>query len=543
MISKTALYSLAFVSLSCVALPAQPTLPPVPYPPENPHTPEKAQLGKALFWDEQVSSSNTVACGTCHRFAAGGADPRSVLPQPGRRKSLHPGADTLFHTSDDIVGSSGVISRSASGSLQWALLFGLEEQVTARHAPTVVNAAYSPKLFWDARAGDVFRDPQTGAVRLTRNAALETQAAGPLLDPVEMAHAQRAWIDLMTRLSSTTPLALATNVPPTLAQFLNGRSYGTIFRQVFGVSSITPDRIAMAIATYERTLIADQTPYDLWRTGRGVFTPAEQRGHALFSGRARCAVCHREPLLTDIVLRNTGVRPWTEDQGGGLGQFKIPDLRNVELSAPYFHNGQAKTLMDVIDFYDRGGDFSVNRDALLQPIIPPLTAAEKSDLLAFLGSLTDPRVATETAPFDRPRLYTESARVPMPYGLGTAGSGNLVPELVALEPSFIGNRQLSIGLRNTIGGQGTLLLLDAAHAQSPIRILGVDIWVGVTAGLVLVPGTSAGSGAGSGYSSTVLEVPSISSLRGTSFYCQWLILDSASPQGVSASGGVSIPVF
>src|SRR5262249_47426758 len=150
------------------------------------------------------------------------------------------------------------------------------------------------------------------------------------------------------------------------------------------------------------------------------------------------ALCHGGNTFTTNSFFNLGVRPGAEDGGleeitgnqGQLAQFRIPDLRNVELRAPYMHNGRFAALEDVVEFYNRGGDFPNGN--VIRPL--NLTAQQKTDLVAFLKRpLTDPRVAAETPPFDRPMLYTESARVPVVSGTGIAGSAG-VPQAIAVEP-------------------------------------------------------------------------------------------------------------
>ena len=121
---------------------AQP-VPPVPFPVENPHSEAKRVLGKVLFWDEQLSSDRTVACGTCHVTGSAGADPRV---------GLHPGPDGSFGTPDDVAGSPGVRRADASGLFVEDPLFGQEVQVTGRAANSSIGAAFAPELFWDGRA-------------------------------------------------------------------------------------------------------------------------------------------------------------------------------------------------------------------------------------------------------------------------------------------------------------------------------------------------------------------------------------------------------
>src|SRR5688572_27456919 len=156
-------------------------IPGVKAPVENPPTPEKAILGKILFWDEQLSSDDTVACGTCHRAAAGGSDPRSSEPS-----SRHPGADGVLGTPDDIRGSRGIARCNEADGVSVTAkedpVFGLHAQVTTRKAPSYLDAMFSISLFWDGRAPDQFIDPDDGSVAIATGGALESQAVGPPLN-------------------------------------------------------------------------------------------------------------------------------------------------------------------------------------------------------------------------------------------------------------------------------------------------------------------------------------------------------------------------
>ena len=209
-------------------------------------------------------------------------------------------------------------------------------------------------------------------------------------------------------------------------------------------------RIAFAIASYERTLYSDRTPFDAVVSSIGGETPAEKRGREVFF-EARCHKCHTGSVTSDQSFRNTGLRPLEEDRGRtevtGLvsesGRFRTPSLRNVGQHAPYMHNGSFATLEEVVKFYDRGGDFDDNKDfGFIRKL--GLTAEEKSDLVTFLkNEFTDPRVEAESGPlFDRPMLYSESAQVPEIVGTGTAGARGVIPQVVAIEPPFAEQPQL-----------------------------------------------------------------------------------------------------
>ena len=167
-------------------------------PPQNPITESKRVLGKMLFWDEQLSSGDTVSCGTCHQPAAGGKDGRAGLA------SIHPGPDGLLGTPDDRMGSHGVLRADVVGNYQPDPTFDFEAQATGRSSPTNLMAAYFPSLFWDGRASGQFVDPQTGVIVIPVGGALESQSVGPILSDVEMADEGRTWDDVTstnTRLS------------------------------------------------------------------------------------------------------------------------------------------------------------------------------------------------------------------------------------------------------------------------------------------------------------------------------------------------------
>src|SRR4051794_5947712 len=212
----------------------------------------------------------------------------------------------------------------------------------------------------------------------------------------------------------------------------------------------------LAIQLYESTLVSDKAPVDRFAAGdASALSAQQQEGMALFQGKAGCANCHGGPEFTNASVENVvnqpletmtmgdgntatydngfyniGVRPTPSDLGVGAndpfgnplsmtlstgtpgrvavdGSFKAPDLRNVELTAPYFHNGGQLTLRQVVDFYNRGGDFHEANIDTLDPDIQTLglTADEKDALVAFLNALTDDRVRRQQAPFDHPELF------------------------------------------------------------------------------------------------------------------------------------------
>ncbi|HEX8116047.1 MAG TPA: cytochrome c peroxidase, partial [Pyrinomonadaceae bacterium] len=286
-----------------------PPLNPPPAPPGNQVTAAKAALGKALFWDEQLSSTRTVSCGTCHFSANGGSDSRTSV---GSTRARNPGADGAFNTADDVFASPGVPSNNANGTYSLSPTYGFREQVTGRKSRSYIDAGYSNTLFWDGRAGAVFTDPLSNQVVLQNGAALESQVLGPPVSDAEMGHAGRDWNDVAARVSSSKPLALSPDVPTGLKEWIGGRTYSELFAEAFGTTDVTPARIAMAIATFERTLYSDRTPFDLAVSGIAPLSAAEQRGQGVFNGPGRCNTCHAGTLFTDNQFHNIGLRPQTE---------------------------------------------------------------------------------------------------------------------------------------------------------------------------------------------------------------------------------------
>ncbi len=503
-------------------------------PAGNPVTAIKAALGKTLFWDEQLSSTRTVACGTCHVAINGGSDPRAASAVA---RSKNPGPDGVFGNDDDIQGSIGVPLALADGSYKWSAKFGLKEQVTGRRSMSAINAAYYTSLFWDGRATPDFKDPLTGAVVLPTGGALESQALGPPASDAEMGHIGRDWNDIAARVAASKPLALSPLVPAALTAWIGGRSYPVLFTEAFGTPDVTPVRIAMALATYERTLYSDRTPFDL-----GDLTAAEARGQVVFT-QSDCNNCHTTPFFSHKEFENIGVRPATEDTGrfaitqraDDVGRFRSPSLRNVELRAPYMHNGRFKTLEEVVEFYDRGGDYpGISRTRLR---VLRLTAQQKADLVTFMKRpLTDPRVAAESAPFDRPMLYAESMRVPQITGTGIAGAGGQIPQLIAIEPPLLGNPRFTVGVYGALGGAPATLVIDK---NDP----GASSSIPASASLARITVPLAGTGAGNGYASASLAIPNDSTLIGATLFGRWFVVDPAAPGGVAVTPAFKMTIF
>lgn len=344
-------------------------------PGDNPQTADKIALGHELFFDGRLSVDGTVACATCH-------DPGRAFTD-GRQTSI------------------GVQGRSGQ-----------------RNAPTVLNALYNQAQFWDGRAK-----------------TLEDQAALPIVNPVEMGQP-----DLEAAVRSLTAYP----------------EYRQAFQKVFGRPPNGRDLIA-AIASYERTLTSFDSPFDRFLAGDGqAIDAAARRGWVLFNDKARCQKCHaladETPDLVnfkDDDFHNIGVlivrhrvvplarkaeklvdsgnaaevdRAAIQSDMSALGRFlvtrkkpdiasfKTPGLRNVMVTAPYFHDGSHQTLWDVLDHYNKGAG---PRDPWLDPDIEPLALEENEidDLVAFLASLTsEPYRALGAQELERQRALARTSR-------------------------------------------------------------------------------------------------------------------------------------
>lgn len=302
----------------------------------NPTTPEKAELGRLLFFDPIVSGDNTQSCATCHHPDLGFSD--------GRNFSMG-------------NGGKGLGPERTGG------------RDTKRHSPTVWNAVYSFKLFWDGRAND-----------------LEDQARSPITSEVEMN--QNA--DELVRELKAIP------------------EYVQLFDRAFNGrdgSAVTFDNVTNAIAVFERTIVSKNSAFDRYAAGDATaLAPEQRRGLTLFrSLKTRCFECHGFPTFANPDFKVVGVPPMPgqqEDKGraeiaGGdpyLHAFKVPTLRNVALTAPYMHNGRFQTLEEVIDFYAAGAGKGAGLDLPnLDDKVRRFTLSpqEQKDLISFLHALTD----------------------------------------------------------------------------------------------------------------------------------------------------------
>jgi cytochrome c peroxidase len=414
------------------------------------------QLGKALFWDEQVGGDGKQACATCH-FQAG-ADSRLAVAPNGAVGSI-----------GDVPGTFNGLSGGPADNCTYSP--GAPRQVTGRNAPSVINAVYNRDNFWDGRANHNFNrtDPfgatnNAGIVNgalvsafVIGNGSLASQADGPPDNPVEMSCNGRHFngsASLGHKLLNAKPLfgqqvSSSDSVLGALADPNGGlnTSYQALITQAFtqplagNAESQFTSIFGQAVQAYESTLVSDRTPLDQFLAGnRSALTANQQTGLNVFqSGKGNCAVCHAGPEMTDASINffarngalnrdggdqgfhNDGVSPTAADLGragsgpGGQawsvsgssfdrGAFKTPGLRNVGLNGPYFHDGSARTLTDVVNFYARGGTFAnAEKSSLMKTI--SFSASDVNALVDFLqNGLTDCRVARQSAPFDHPAL-------------------------------------------------------------------------------------------------------------------------------------------
>ncbi|MBX3289418.1 MAG: VCBS repeat-containing protein [Acidobacteria bacterium] len=517
------------------------TFPPLEPPlesPENPVTAAKASLGKALFWDEQLSSTRTVACGTCHRPAEGGSDPRTNV---GSQATTNPGFDQIYGTEDDVFGSPGVPRNHLDGTYEASPQFGFAPQVTNRRALSYLNAGYSENgLFWDGRATDAFRDPLSDIILIPERASLESQILAPPVSDVEMAHIGRGWTQVVERIAGSKPLAVAVDIPASLTNWIDGRTYPQLFEEAFGTPEVTPARVAMAISSHERQLFSDRTPLDRRSSMIEPLTQQEQDGMDLFISM-RCNVCHEGSLLTDDLYHNIAVRPQNEDRGRGAitndpdddAKFRTPSLRNVELRGPYMHNGAFETLEDVIEFYNRGGDHdaaNVDHTLIRQMGMWP---EDVEALAAFLKRpLTDPRVRDELPPFDRPKLFTESGNVPTITGSGRAGGSGVVPRAIAIEPPLAGNPSFTVAVEDGLGSAEAVLVIDDVDPGVGLNIPASGSFARRTITLTA-----------SGHGSVSLEIPNAPDVVGKTFYGRWYVRGPMARGRLSVSQLITFTVF
>lgn len=336
-------------------------------PTDNQMTEERIALGQRLYFDKKLSADGTVACATCHDVSRGFTDQRPVAE-------------------------------------------GIGDQLGRRNSPTTMNALFMETQFWDGRA-----------------ASLEKQAELPIINPIEMGQPDR---------------------DAAVASIKDDPEYRRMFQAAYGSAPNYGD-LVKAIAAFERTLVFLEAPFDRFLAGETQAMSAEaQKGWELFNGKARCVSCHAintaNPIGSDNRFHNIGVAARTrnfealarealralEAEGGieevdrlaletdmselgrflvtknraDVGAFKTEQLRNVALTAPYMHDGSMRTLWDVMDHYNKGGEANPYLDGGIEPLA--LSEDEIDAVVALMFAMTDQRFAEENS-----RAFEEQRKI------------------------------------------------------------------------------------------------------------------------------------
>lgn len=324
-------------------------LPPVAsvIPAANPMTKGKVELGKQLYFDQRISKDGTISCASCHDPAKGWTDNMKTST-------------------------------------------GIKGQVGGRNAPTVLNTVYGRSMFWDGRAP-----------------SLEGQAQGPIQNKIEMG--DQSYKQIVERLRGIS-------------------GYREQFLQVFG-TEVTLDGMAKAIAAFERTALSGNSAFDKYgkfdpdkpETAEALkaLTESQKRGMVLFGLRlhdddpfkvdasllkkANCTACHAGANFTDEMFHNIGIgadaktgklgdigrweiTPVGSKNPADKGAFKTPTIRDITRTGPYMHDGSEKTLEEIVEYYNKGGNKNPFLDADMKPL--NLTDQEKADVVAFMKALT-----------------------------------------------------------------------------------------------------------------------------------------------------------
>ena len=305
--------------------PAPADFPQMKIPEDNPQTPEKIALGHQLFFDARMSVDESRSCYSCHQneHGNGGETPLAV---------------------------------------------GAKDKQLTRHSPVIWNTAYFDAFYWDGRAG-----------------SLEAQAKG-------------AWGGGNMGVGKENLAAKA-------AELSEIRGYKKQLKKVFPEEGMTPDTIAKAISAYERTLICNDTAYDRYAKGdAAALTDQQKQGWGLFMGKGQCAVCHAPPLFSSAMgvpgglYYNVGIgtagkaddqvdvgRSKVSEQDADWAAFKVPSLRNVSKSPPYFHDGSMATLTGAVKVMATGGFDNKNKTPLMAD--RGLSDDDLAAVVAFLGAL------------------------------------------------------------------------------------------------------------------------------------------------------------
>lgn len=314
-------------------------------PLDNPLTRQGVELGRSLFHDPRLSINQSQSCASCHQAEHGFTD-----------------------------------------ALKFSI--GAEGRTGPRSSMPLFNLAWKNSFFWDGRA-----------------ATLREQVLQPIQNPIEM---HETLTNVVAKLAATGRSGTARSAT----------NYPSLFTRAFGTPEISADRIARALEQFLLTLVSHRSKFDRSLAGELELTAEEKRGFELFNTEydprreqfgADCFHCHGGPLFQSQGFANNGLDLEARDAGrhdvtkrpGDMGKFSVPSLRNIELTAPYMHDGRFATLEQVIDHYSTG----VKRSTTLDPNLAKhpdgglrLNAADRRALVAFLKTLTDERHRTNSSP-------------------------------------------------------------------------------------------------------------------------------------------------
>ena len=295
----------------------------VPSPEDNRLTPERAALGKMLFFDPRLSGTGQSTCASCHFPERGWADgfPKSVRFMGG---------------------------------------------VMTRASPTIINLGYNTIFLWDGRSPTLEHQAVNGA------SPTGSINAGPAKPTDGIANIQKT------------------------------RAYVEAFERAYPGEGVTPQTIAKALASFQRTVVSRDSPFDQWVRGKAdALTPQQVKGLRVFVDpqKGNCASCHAAPNFTDNGFHNIGLKSFADEKPDPgrynqrpvalmKGAFKTPTLRDIAQTAPYFHDGSARTLAEVVEHYSNGGEVKTNLSPSMKTL--SLNAEDKEALVAFMRALSTP---------------------------------------------------------------------------------------------------------------------------------------------------------
>lgn len=335
----------------------------------------RSSVTTALFSSLLVASYTTYAADTSYVYKAGHKSLQEWLlphvPFPADNKPTKErvalGKKLFFEprlSGDGNMSCASCHSPLFGWSDGLATARGAKSKVLGRASPTVVNTAYNSIQMWDGR-----------------KSTLEDQALGPMLSSDEM----------------------NIDIGAAIAFLKSDETYTADFAKAYPGEPISELQLAKAIASFERTVVSNNSPFDRWVKGDKKALTADQiNGFKVFvdPDKGNCAVCHSAPNFTDNGFHNIGLKSWGFDNpdmgryaikpiGLMKGAFKTPTLRDITLTAPYFHDGSAMTLEDVVEHYVKGGVVTTNLSPNMKKL--SLSQKEQQDLVVFLESLTSPQ--------------------------------------------------------------------------------------------------------------------------------------------------------